>query len=105
MINKKKNFDMNFLNTEEKKITNKFFKNSYIIKLNENKSSLEYIADLLNKNIERSSEEIKNERMEICRSCPFFIKITTQCSKCGCVMEAKTRLAEASCPVNKWGPV
>ena len=32
--------------------------------------------DLLNKNIERSSEEIKNERMEICRSCPFFIKIT-----------------------------
>ena len=61
--------------------------------------------DLLNKNIERSSEEIKNERMEICRSCPFFIKITTQCSKCGCVMEAKTRLAEASCPVNKWGPV
>jgi hypothetical protein len=61
--------------------------------------------DLLNKNIERSSEEIKNERMEICRSCPFFIKITTQCSKCGCVMEAKTRLAEASCPVGKWGPV
>jgi hypothetical protein len=61
--------------------------------------------DLLNKNIERSSEEIKNERMEICRSCPFFIKITTQCSKCGCVMEAKTRLAEASCPVDKWGPV
>jgi hypothetical protein len=61
--------------------------------------------DLLNKDIERSSEEVKNERMEICRSCPFFIKITTQCSKCGCVMEAKTRLAEASCPVDKWGPV
>ena len=61
--------------------------------------------DLLNKDIERSSEEVKNEIMEICRSCPFFIKITTQCSKCGCVMEAKTRLAEASCPVDKWGPV
>jgi hypothetical protein len=51
MINKKKNFDMNFLTTEEKKITNKFLKNNYIIKLNENKSSLKYIADLLNKNI------------------------------------------------------
>jgi hypothetical protein len=60
--------------------------------------------DLLNKNIKRSSEDVKNERMEICKKCPFFIKITTQCSKCGCVMEAKTRLAEASCPVGKWGP-
>jgi hypothetical protein len=41
--------------------------------------------------------------MNICKECPFFIKITGQCSKCGCVMSQKTKLAEAFCPVGKWG--
>ena len=60
---------------------------------------------LFSKKKERSPESLQKERMAICKDCPFFIKVTGQCSKCGCIMEAKTRLAEASCPVNKWHPV
>jgi hypothetical protein len=60
---------------------------------------------LFNKNKERSPDALQKERMDICKECPFFIKVTGQCSKCGCIMEAKTRLAEASCPVDKWQAV
>jgi hypothetical protein len=61
--------------------------------------------DLFNKNIGRVEDSIKDERMAICRECPFLIKITGQCSKCGCFMEAKTRLPNASCPEGKWDSV
>jgi hypothetical protein len=61
--------------------------------------------DLFNKNIGRVEEKIKNERMDICKVCPFFIKPTGQCSRCGCIMEAKTRLPNASCPEGKWHTV
>jgi hypothetical protein len=60
--------------------------------------------DMFNPNKERVSEEAQERRIEICKACPFFIKITGQCSKCGCIMSQKTKLADASCPVDKWGP-
>ena len=59
--------------------------------------------DFLNPNTEYASEEIADERYSICKVCPEFIKLTTQCKKCGCIMKAKTRLAQASCPIGKWG--
>jgi hypothetical protein len=49
------------------------------------------------------TEDIYNERMNICNSCPFFIKESKRCTKCGCFMEAKTRLKKTYCPINKWG--
>jgi hypothetical protein len=58
--------------------------------------------DLFNKNKERTTEEMKSKRMEICRGCEFFISLTQQCKKCGCIMPAKTSLAEAVCPIHKW---
>lgn len=61
--------------------------------------------DLFNKNKERVVQEIHDERMEICRDCPFFVKITGQCKECGCFMEQKTKLAEASCPKDYWQAV
>jgi len=59
--------------------------------------------DLFNPNKDRVSDKAQERRMEICRACPFFIKITTQCSKCACIMTQKTKLADASCPIGKWG--
>ena len=59
--------------------------------------------DFLNPNTEYALEEIVDERYSICKVCPEFIKLTTQCKKCGCIMKAKTRLAQASCPIGKWG--
>lgn len=61
--------------------------------------------DMFNKNKERVLDSIQKERMEICRACPQFIKLTTQCKECGCIMEAKTRLADAFCPLMKWDKV
>jgi hypothetical protein len=61
--------------------------------------------DLFNKKMGRVSSSIQNERMDICRACPELIKITSQCKKCGCFMKEKTKLADASCPLNKWNKV
>ena len=58
--------------------------------------------DLFNKKIQRVTEEIANERFEICKACPQLIKLTNQCKKCGCLMHAKTKLPNASCPIGKW---
>lgn len=58
--------------------------------------------DLINPNIDWASEETYTERYSICKACPEFIKVTTQCKKCGCVMSAKTKLLKAECPLKKW---
>jgi hypothetical protein len=47
-------------------------------------------------------ESLSKSRLEICRSCPELIKLTTQCKKCGCVMTIKTKLEAAKCPIGKW---
>lgn len=61
--------------------------------------------DLFNKNIEKVSLEIQKERMAICIECPELIQLTKQCKKCGCFMEAKTKLPHAECPLGKWNKV
>jgi hypothetical protein len=58
--------------------------------------------DLFNKNIGKVQDQIHEERMAICLQCPELIKLTKQCKKCGCFMEAKTRLPNAECPLGKW---
>ena len=60
--------------------------------------------DLLNKENYTDDETAEN-RMETCLNCEFLIKLTKTCKKCGCFMQAKTKLADASCPVGKWGAV
>jgi hypothetical protein len=61
--------------------------------------------DLFNKNIGRVETEVATERMEICKLCPEFISATTQCKQCGCIMKLKTKLPNASCPLNLWETV
>ena len=58
--------------------------------------------DIINPNIEYVSDDIQKTRFDICQSCPEFVKLTTQCKKCGCVMKLKTKLPLASCPIGKW---
>lgn len=50
-------------------------------------------------------EDIKEQRITICKECDQFIKITSQCKMCGCYMPAKTSLANSSCPLRKWGKI
>jgi hypothetical protein len=49
------------------------------------------------------SEDVYTTRMNICRTCEFFVRDTSRCTQCGCFMEAKTRLVKAHCPIHKWG--
>lgn len=58
--------------------------------------------DFLNPNTEYVSKEEANNRLDICKSCPFLIKATVQCKKCGCFMKAKTKLKQATCPEGHW---
>lgn len=58
--------------------------------------------DMVNPHAERVDEIVSITRMAQCRACPQFIKLTTQCRECGCVMSAKTKLKAATCPLGKW---
>jgi hypothetical protein len=58
--------------------------------------------DLLNPNTTWVDKSIHIPRLELCKTCPEFISLTTQCKKCGCFMAAKTRLEKATCPIGKW---
>lgn len=51
---------------------------------------------------ERATDEEAEKRISICKECPRFIKTTSQCKECGCIMNLKTKLAAASCPLGKW---
>ena len=51
---------------------------------------------------ERAPEEKQKERLSICQECPRFVKMTSQCLECGCIMKLKTKLEAATCPLGKW---
>lgn len=50
----------------------------------------------------RSPEELAIYRLEICKGCEFYRKLSNQCKKCGCFMKLKTTLEHAKCPIGKW---
>jgi len=58
--------------------------------------------DFLNPETEYVSEDTAKKRMDICLDCPKLIRITHQCRECGCLMNIKTNLLHASCPLSKW---
>lgn len=58
--------------------------------------------DLFNPNTKNASETLAKQRFDICKTCPEFISLTTQCKQCGCFMAVKTKLEEAKCPIEKW---
>lgn len=48
------------------------------------------------------TEEIREQRMDICRSCEFYDPKQIRCRHCGCFLESKVRFAIDSCPLQKW---
>ena len=45
--------------------------------------------------------QVAEARLAICQACPE-LKNEKQCNLCGCFMQAKTKIAGASCPLKKW---
>jgi len=50
----------------------------------------------------RVERDIKDIRMDICKTCDWFRPKTQTCKKCGCFMAAKSMLLNAKCPIGKW---
>ncbi len=51
------------------------------------------------------SSEIREERYDTCKTCPFFDAKSKRCNDCGCFMEAKTWVGgdpDMLCPQKKW---
>ena len=51
------------------------------------------------------TSEIREERYNTCKACPFFIEESKRCSDCGCFMEGKTWVGgnpDQLCPQKKW---
>ena len=61
--------------------------------------------DLFNKNLGRVQGEIAEQRLDMCKGCEHYVKATHQCTECGCIMNAKVKLPNASCPIGKWDAV
>ena len=48
------------------------------------------------------SDEVAQERMEICKTCEYYDPEQTRCKHCGCFLEHKVKWALDSCPIEKW---
>lgn len=49
-----------------------------------------------------SDGELARERIKVCEACEHMTKTARQCKLCGCFLDLKTKLLEASCPIDKW---
>jgi hypothetical protein len=58
--------------------------------------------DVINPSVEKAETAVSESRMSVCTDCDRFISLTKQCKECGCVMPLKTKLKNATCPLNKW---
>jgi hypothetical protein len=58
--------------------------------------------DVINPNTPKVTENVAENRMNICNECPELIKSTKQCKQCGCFMSMKVRLEAAKCPLGRW---
>lgn len=59
-------------------------------------------------------DDIHDERMKICRTCPSLDEQGSKCAvpgakpccgTCGCTLAFKLRALSAECPEGKWGPI
>lgn len=63
-------------------------------------NAIDAVKDLVTGNLELVSDDIASDRMAICNLCEA--KQITFCTICGCQLHMKTRLKEATCPMEKW---
>jgi hypothetical protein len=48
------------------------------------------------------SDEVKAQRLNICKSCEYYDAKQIRCKHCGCFLEHKASFALDSCPIHKW---
>jgi len=53
----------------------------------------------------RSDEELQQERLDICNTCPSKITLYDNfdgCSECNCILKIKVQVNTSTCPLGKW---
>lgn len=50
------------------------------------------------------SDEVYNERMDICKKCEWYDEEQDRCKNCGCWLGQKAKWSLDSCPIGKWSP-
>lgn len=58
--------------------------------------------DALRKSNYVNDPKTADERYAICLACPSLMKTTKQCKECGCFMQLKVKIQNATCPLGKW---
>lgn len=51
---------------------------------------------------QHATTEEQKARLEICKSCEFYILDQDRCAKCGCPLKSKSAWKSSSCPIGKW---
>ena len=49
-----------------------------------------------------SSDELKEERMNICKKCEYYSARQIRCKQCGCWLVQKVKFTSSTCPIEKW---
>jgi hypothetical protein len=60
------------------------------------------IMDAISGNEIFATDEEKDRRLSICRSCPEYHAESIRCKNCGCFLENKVIYTAAKCPLDKW---
>jgi hypothetical protein len=60
------------------------------------------IMDAVKGNQIFASDEVQQQRMDICKGCEYYHEEQVRCTECGCFLEDKTSYSAAVCPVRKW---
>lgn len=71
----------------------------------ENKTDIYFPSEYFVPHLESASDQVKEERLTICRSCDQYNdknKENPICNSCGCNLNIKTGFANESCPLKKW---
>ena len=49
-----------------------------------------------------ASDELKEERMNICKKCEYYSARQIRCKQCGCWLVQKVKFTSSTCPIEKW---
>ena len=63
---------------------------------------VDVVKDFLTGNLKFADDDVVAHRLSICEPCEARNTTLNTCSVCSCYLPAKTKLVEATCPMEKW---
>jgi hypothetical protein len=58
------------------------------------------VINIFNSEFSIASDELKNERMNVCNTCEN--KVNDSCKECSCLLVTRTSYVDSFCPIGKW---